>query len=307
MAFTPKFEQFANDARTFVDTGIDDTVTSLILDSADSFPTVGNFRIAVNAEIMLVTAISGKTLTVIERGVEGTTAAAHSAGDVVTGIVTAAAIEQMAKDYTPLWKITPQLGSLVGGSGNDLQVSDFTWVNQGSATVTDIQQGIKVTIPRTVTISIRALVMSAPTAPYTITAVLGHSNTAPRGSTDLPWVGLGFREASSSKLSNIRVHGNGISITNYTNPTTVSSTPLNIAYYTKQVDLVYFKIEDDNTNIKYFFSNNGDEWLELHSEARGSFFSTAPTQVGFFMNGVWPTAKGNETDHDGLLLHWSEG
>ena len=306
MAFTPNFEQFANDARDFVDTAINDSVTSLILDSASLFPSGGNFRIAVNTEIMLVTAVSGATLTIV-RGAEGTVAAAHSVGDVVTGIVTAAAIEQMAKDYTPLWKNTPQLGSLVDGSGNNLGVADFTWVNQGSAAAVDIQQGFKVTIPRTTGLDVRSFVMTAPTAPYTITVALGHSNTAPRGSLDLPWIGVGFRENSSSKFSTIRVHGNAISLSNYTAPSTASSTPLNIAFYTKQVDLVYFKIEDDNTDLKYFFSNNGIEWIELYSEARGSFFTTAPDRVGLFFNGRWPTALGSGTNHDGLLLHWSEG
>ncbi len=306
MAFTPNFEVFANDARDAVNTAMDASVTSLVVKDASTFPTTGNFRVNIGTEIMLVTAVSGATFTVV-RGHEGTVAAAHSVDDVVTGIVTAGAIEQMAKDYVPLWKNTPQLGSLTNGAGANLTTTDFTWVNQGSAVVTDINQGIKITTPRTIALAVRGQVMSAPTAPYTITAAFGHSNTAPRGSTDLPWIGLGFRETASSKLSNIRVHGNGISLTNYTNPTTASATPLNIAFYTKQIDRYYLKIEDDNTNIKYFFSNNGSEWLELFSELRGAFFTTAPDQVGFFTNGRWVVTLGNETDHDGLLLHWSEG
>jgi len=306
MAHIPNFEVFANDARDAVNTAMNASVTSLVVKSASTFPTTGNFRVIIGTEIMLVTAVSGATFTVV-RGHEGTTATTHAAEDVVTGIVTSGAIEQMAKDYVPLWKNTPQLGSLTNAAGTNLLSTDFTWINQGSAVVTDIFQGIKVTTDRTATLSVRSLVKTASAAPYTITAAFGHSNTAPRGSTDLPWIGLGFRETASSKLSNIRVHGNGISLTNYTSPTVASATPLNIAFYTKQIDRYYLKIEDDNTNVKYYFSNNGIEWLLLFSELRGAFFTTAPDQVGFFTNGVWVAALGSGTDHDGLLLHWSEG
>lgn len=305
MAFTPLFEIFANDARDAVNTAMDASITTLVVKDASTFPTTGNFRVNIGTEIMLVTAVSGATFTVV-RGIEGTTAAGNSVDDVVTGIVTAAGIEQMAKDYVPLWKNTPQLGSLTNGAGTNLLLTDFTWVNQGSAVAVDINQGIKVTTDRTTGLSIRGLVMTAPTAPFTITGAFGHSNTAPRGSFDLPWIGLGFRESGTNKLSVIKPSGSGLSVTNYTNTTTASASPFNLAYYTQQMDRYYLKIEDDNTNVKYYFSNNGNEWLLLHSEARGSFFTTAPDQVGFFMNARWPTALGSGTNHDSLLLHWSE-
>jgi hypothetical protein len=305
MAFTPNFEVFANDARDAVNTAMNDSITSVVVKDATTFPTTGNFRIRIGTEIMQVTIVTGATFTII-RGIEGTTPAAHSVDDVVAGILTAGGLEQMAKDYIPLWKNTPQLGSLTDDAGLNLTASDFTWVNQGSAVITDINQGIKVNTDRTTGLSVRLLVKTAPSTPYTIIAACGHSNTAPRGSLDLPWIGIGFRESSSGKLSVIRASGNSVGVTNLTSPTVSSASKFSANYYTKQIDRYYLKVTDNGTDITYFISNNGFEWLQLFTELRGAFFTTAPDQVGFFTLGRWPTALGSTTDHDSLLLHWSE-
>jgi len=91
-------EQLANNASSPLNSGITSGATSLVVTSAAAFPTSGNFRLVVDSEIMLATAVSGTTFTV-SRAQEGTTAAAHGTGAAVTHILTAGGLQQSVNDY----------------------------------------------------------------------------------------------------------------------------------------------------------------------------------------------------------------
>ncbi|MFO0824982.1 MAG: hypothetical protein U0792_17985 [Gemmataceae bacterium] len=84
-------EQFANNAQTTLASSIIAGATSLTVTSATGFPSSPQFRIQIGNELLLVTAVAGATWTVT-RGIESTTAAAHSAGDTVTQVLTAGAM-----------------------------------------------------------------------------------------------------------------------------------------------------------------------------------------------------------------------
>jgi hypothetical protein len=102
-------EQFANSAASTLNGAITNVATSLAVTSAAAFPAGGSFRILVESEIMIVTAVAGAVFTVT-RGAEGTTAAAHSSLVPVTAILTAGAIAQLKSDAS----IGPAGGSLGG-------------------------------------------------------------------------------------------------------------------------------------------------------------------------------------------------
>lgn len=90
-------ERFANKPESTLSGSINNTVTSLSVASASSFPTGGTFRIAIGDELMVVTAVSGSTFTVI-RGAEGTTASSHNSGVPVMGVLTAGSLAQYKAD-----------------------------------------------------------------------------------------------------------------------------------------------------------------------------------------------------------------
>jgi len=90
-------EQFANNASSTLNGTITSSQTTLVVNSATGFPSVPQFRILVDSEIMLVTGVSGTTFT-ISRGVENTTQASHTNGATVTHIFTAGAITQAKVD-----------------------------------------------------------------------------------------------------------------------------------------------------------------------------------------------------------------
>jgi hypothetical protein len=89
-------EQYANKAASTLSGAISATDATLTVASASSFPTTGTFRIIVDSEIMIVTAVSGATFTVT-RGAESTTAAVHSDGAAVTHVGTAASIKAVGE------------------------------------------------------------------------------------------------------------------------------------------------------------------------------------------------------------------
>jgi hypothetical protein len=91
-------EQFSNNASTTLNGAITNTATSITVASATGFPTVAQYRILIDEEILLVTGGAGTTTWTVTRGVEGSPAAAHSSGAVVTHILTAASLKSVP-DY----------------------------------------------------------------------------------------------------------------------------------------------------------------------------------------------------------------
>lgn len=309
MAFKPNFEQISNGAISNLDAAIDASTTSLDVVSALDFPTVGNFPIIVGSEIMLVTAVSGNTFTVT-RGTEGSTAAAHNQNARVRGVLTTRSVSQLIEDKIPLAATSAGLPlyRMTSSAGASLNSSSFTWVNQGTATVSNLPfGGLSFTIPRSAGIDVRGMVRTAPSTPYTITAMVTHTAGLVRATAnDFPWIGIGFRESATSKFTPIRQWPEpAVSVLNYTNETTTSTVVYEsiVAYEpTRQ----YLQIEDDGTNLYWRRSNNGIHWIELATALRGAHFTTAPDQVGVFIHGRWGTATGSNTNHVGNLLHWSE-
>ncbi len=92
-------EQFANGASSTLNGAIDSAVLTLTVTSAAKFPFGGTFRILIDTEIMIVTAVAAAVFTVT-RGAEGTAAAAHANGALVTCILTTGAIAQLTTDAT---------------------------------------------------------------------------------------------------------------------------------------------------------------------------------------------------------------
>jgi hypothetical protein len=95
-------EQFANNASSTLNGAINNVTTTIVVTSSATFPSVGNFRLLIGvnpltAEIVLVTNVSGNTLTVV-RGQEGTTAISWADLTTVTHILTAGAVNQLKMD-----------------------------------------------------------------------------------------------------------------------------------------------------------------------------------------------------------------
>ena len=93
-------EQFSNLAITTLSSGVDDSQTTIPVVSVGNFPTQGQFRILIDSEILIVTALSGTTWTVT-RGAESTTPASHPANATVAHVLTAGSLQAAIDQTTP--------------------------------------------------------------------------------------------------------------------------------------------------------------------------------------------------------------
>lgn len=96
-------ERLKNNATTTLNGAINLAVTTITVADATALPTLtggDHYRIRIDSEEMIVTAVSGDDLTVT-RGAEGTTAASHSDGATVTHNLTKAGLENFGAIDAP--------------------------------------------------------------------------------------------------------------------------------------------------------------------------------------------------------------
>jgi len=279
----PNYEQFANNATTTLDGAINASVTSLNVTSASGFPTTGNFRIVIGSEIMLVTAVSTNTFTVT-RGYESSTAASHADNADVIQSVTAGALTTFLSDSVPYARDSsrPILNKIVNAAGTILDSTDFTWVNQGGASVSDLDSGgIHLSCPAASSNNIRALYKSAPSTPYSVRC--GFTPFLHSDSTCI--VGIGFRESSSSKMIIIgSAKIDEIAVYKFDDATSFDSSLFARVSWPMARNLQWLEIEDDGTDLYFRTGVDGINYFDIVDEARGTFFTTGPDQVLFYGN-----------------------
>ena len=117
-------ELYTNDPGTTLNGAIISSDLSLTVTSATGFPGSGTFRIRIDNEIMIVTAVASNVFTVT-RGAEGTSAASHSNGATINHMLTAGALDAIRANMisTGLAASRP-----AGGKSGDLYVSTDTKV-----------------------------------------------------------------------------------------------------------------------------------------------------------------------------------
>lgn len=103
-------ENVSNDASTTLNNAgtLLAGAASMIVTSSAGFPAV-NFRVRIDSELILVTAVAGTTWT-ITRGIEGTTAANHIDGSVVAHVISKGGLDQYTKDYGGIFKSSVSAG-----------------------------------------------------------------------------------------------------------------------------------------------------------------------------------------------------
>jgi hypothetical protein len=314
-----------------LDGSIDDVETTLDVADASTFPATGNFRIRIDDELLLVTAVATNTFTVT-RGAEGSVAASHVHLTPLTHVVTSGALDAFRQDnnnagdiidrqapekagrfYIPDdgLQINRDDGALWTGYGPIYKftktpvVSDFSWVNQGSAIATDYGGSIHIDAPKVTTISWKLLVKTAPTPPYVITACFTNP-FKPRAAN--AQIGLVFRDSATGLLSIVYggstasgvglIHG----VDNIASPTGAITALLVAAEYEPAPALIWLRIEDDGSDRNYSVSMDGVYWLQSATQPRTTYLTA--DQVGFGINHV----RGGGASPNALfrLLSWDE-
>jgi hypothetical protein len=298
-------EKYSNDASTTLNGAINNSVTSLVVTSATKFPTTGNFRIKIDSEYMLVTAVSGTTFTVT-RGIEGSVAASHSNSVAVYHVLTKGSLDTilaenfqygalasrpaaeragrtyLGSDYPIMYRDN---GSSWQGFYRNMAITppvsgSYTWSHGGgTATNTDITNG-----PSTLDVvstgagdKISTFLRSY-TAPASITALL-----VPALNVSISFCGVCISDGTKfSGLGLILDSGlSKIWTPNYNTKTSYSG-----AYFTYDPPIdyssVWLRMTDDNTNFIYSLSPDGTTWVDIYSVSRTSHMAT-PSHMGVWL------------------------
>ncbi len=181
-------------------------------------------------------------------------------------------------------------------------LSSFTWVNQGAAAVTDHTNGpLTIVAPPSTGDNIRALVMAAPAAPYTLTIIVDLFTVAATSYSG----GLALQSSVSAaltlfgKFSNNSSTGGVLMASHYTNPTAYKSNTTALPF-PPMCGQMAFRIVNDGTNLTYLASRTGFDWLQIAQETVST--AGSPDHIGFFVNA-------NDSTNTGLaalmgLLDW---
>ena len=294
-----------NRAVTQLNGAITDAATSITVDDGSVFPTEGDFTIAIDNEIMKVTARSTNTLTVI-RSVESTTAVAHDDNSYVFALLTTQQLDDWRDDIVGTQYSTNRSdypARLFDKSGNSLDSSDFSWVNQGSASVVDESSGAItiITDNASSSLNLRVLTKSAPSTPYTLTGFMNMSAPSGVGITDsVQMVGLGLRQSSTGEIAGV-----GIRATHTVFGVRYNSATSFAAYDGVQDfngrQSMWFRVGNNGTTITFYASVNGTRWFTLGTTNVGAFLT--PDQMCFW---VHSGLNSGTSYRSGTLYSWIE-
>ncbi len=282
---------------------------SLSVASAASFPASGNFRVRVDNEIFKVTAVAGTTFTVTGAQ-EGTSAANHSSGAVITEVVTALSVDAIRGDQCQTGAVA---SAVANKSGNlyfpnncsallrdtgavmvpfgplyplaDPTLQSYAWINQSTGSVTVVGNTIFLQGVATSSQSLTIRKFSAPGTPYTMTVGI----IPALFNVNFGQAGVLFRESSSGKLSALALNydntrqGTVLAADKWTDPTTYSGASYTLtANILLPQSLVWLRIADDGSNRLYSFSTDGLNFRQVFSVGRTDFLTA--NEIGFFTN-----------------------
>lgn len=187
--------------------------------------------------------------------------------------------------FGPIWRLTRPVDA------------QFSWVNQGSSTVSDANGGLYLSGAGGTSPNLRCRVKAQPAKPYKISARFAlHSR-----SVGSQFGGLLWRDSAGGGIVTAYINNNStLVVAKYTNPTTLSANYTSVALSNFVVNGIFFvRIEDDNTNRIVSLSPDGYNWLPVHTVGNTDFITA--DQVGFCAN---PSTSTSPTAL--WLHHWEE-
>jgi len=174
-------------------------------------------------------------------------------------------------------------------------LGDYTWANQGSTTTDTSRGGIFMRSPAAGGDVIHVLYKSAPTPPYTITMAFIPMIVA----ANYVQSGLVFRSSSGGVITFSFAQGN-FKVERWNNETSFNAQSSNLSPAGAVGTVVWLRIEDDNTDRKFYWLPDGRNALLIYTESRTSFIT--PDQIGFYT-----TPSGSGLDSGLTVLSLEQG
>ncbi len=296
---------------------INNSVTTITLTNGNLFPSIGEYYIKIENEIIKVTNRSSNDLTVV-RAQDGTTAVSHSHGVEVNLVISASTLDGLRKDnfdngsassfttnidgagrlFAPSDR--PNLlyddGITIRGIGPihqlvKAQSANFTLFNGTGATVTDIGGGILFESPVGATQDMKMLEKNILSSPFTIKIKLD-VNRYDRYNA----IGLYFRDSVSARIHAIQFVTGGatapyLEIIKFSSPTVYDSSSEFGTYWDMTPWPNWLQIRYDATNVYFDYSNNGLRFRQLGQATKNSWLTNNPDKIGWFVistNATYP-------------------
>lgn len=306
-------EQLSNNAASTT-TGAIDGVTNPVgvtVASAAAFPAAGNFRIIVDAEIMLVTAVAGAVFT-CTRAQEGTAIASHLAAAAVTHVLTAASFKQLVSEYHladaaanrpaagvpgrmffptdggPIFRDTGSLWQAwaYGMGPFEPPVTDFaTWVNQSAAAFSTARGiGTLLLTGASGTENLNMRVQSlAGFSTWKATVVMANVMAPGSGGN----IGMCLRNSANGRiwghsflLGNTTLNGY-----QWSSPTAYSGTNTHSDNIDSSIGPLHmFRLRYDGTLLNFEYSYDFINWVNNRQYDLAASYLSGADQVGFYVN-----------------------
>ena len=181
---------------------------------------------------------------------------------------------------------------------------EFSWVNQGSSTVTIGYDGrIFLHNDGASGLNLRCRVKSAPSTPYSVSMGGQGISSWSSGINDV-FFGIMFRETSSGKIITFYfdLGRSRLAVDKWDSPTVFNGL---IKAWTGGLGKVggnwmcWMKLEDDGTDLEFWLAPDGINYMLFLSITRASFFTTAPDEIGFVI-----LARDGPVGMN--MVHWEE-
>jgi hypothetical protein len=159
--------------------------------------------------------------------------------------------------------------------------SDFSWVNQGTASATDQDGlGIRFISPGASLYAVRGLVRSVPATPFTVEVLMTHFMNSRANHV----VGLLQRDSGSGRCLLTGFYASSQLISDRANsPTSFNSNSHYFAGITNNVPPTGWKLVDDGTNHTVHVTFDDENWIQCGSASRTAWLAN-PDQWGVAIN-----------------------
>lgn len=277
------------------------TTGTIVVQEVDGTPTVGATELVLpNGTLSVVGTVAtytpaGGVGNATTTGAGGSEPGSPSTGDLYLPTSGQPALERYSGSAWSQW------GPFVPLTKPPL-VTNWTWVNQGSSTATDdAGGGIFLSTPGNAGFSISALVRTAPSTPYVLTAAFTFHHLA----TNSQGAGLVLRDSSGARAIFFSVgtsSGNpALVVSQCTNVTTFSTNSFSAtgsAFFLMLGGMIFLRISDNGTTRTYEISPDLQHWMTVLSETHTTWLTANQVGIGVNSNGSSRVTAMN-------LLHWT--
>lgn len=287
------------------------TATTLTVNNATGLPTDQTFRLKIDNEVMRCVAVSGNTCTV-NRAYDGTTNASHNDASVVEVVLTPNSLESFllqnsyqgcfTAEGTPI--AVPD-NKILSQTSNILTTSNFTWLNQGTATATDSGKGgFYIKTQNEAAWNLRGLLLPVPATPYAVFTKLRFGPGYGVGLFGSAFL-VGWYQSGTGEIEGLGFRAQeSVAFWQFTNTTTFSAVVDSNNSGFGMDDTMWVRFADSGTTQSIRCSRDGNNWSSTGSTfwEKGSTAFLTANYICFLVSSNGSGAAENVFHFDSIVI-----